>query len=156
MGETVSCCRFSVPEPFGSSSGRTCNGPPSYSNKTFWSFAGELLRRSGGKGGSRRAALIFGHASDRLAGDRGTRLFRAVASRRTAPRVPAVGDQAAASMDGHVPQVADGLASARALRAATAGAVRSAGTASPLPKYISSGVCPRNTEWGSTRLCSWT
>jgi hypothetical protein len=34
--------------------------------------------------------------------------------------------------------------------------VRSAGTASPRPKYISSGVCPRNAEWGSTRLCSWT
>ena len=34
--------------------------------------------------------------------------------------------------------------------------VRSAGTASPVPSYISSGVCPRNAECGSTRLCSWT
>ena len=41
-------------------------------------------------------------------------------------------------------------------RAAAARAVRSAGTASPVPKYISSGVCPRNAECGSTRLCSST
>ena len=29
-------------------------------------------------------------------------------------------------------------------------AIKSAGTASPVPKYISSGVCPRNAECGST------
>jgi hypothetical protein len=34
--------------------------------------------------------------------------------------------------------------------------IRSAGTASPVPKYISSGVCPRNAECGSMRLCSST
>ena len=52
-------------------------------------------------------------------------------------RWSAVGDQAAASAAGHVPQVADRLASARARRAAAARAVRSAGTASPLPKSSS-------------------
>ena len=71
-------------------------------------------------------------------------------SRRTGPRVPVVGrrspvgDQAAASIDGHVPQAADRLASTRARRAAAARTIRSAGTASPVPKYLSSGVWPRN------------
>ena len=68
----------------------------------------------------------------------------------------ALGRQAAASTDGHVSQAADRLASTRARRAAAARDVRSAGTASPVPKYISSGVCPRNAECGSTRLCSST
>jgi hypothetical protein len=68
----------------------------------------------------------------------------------------ALGDQAAASIEGHVPQAAERLASTRARRAAAARDIRSAGTASPVPKYISSGVCPRNAEWGSTRLCSST
>jgi hypothetical protein len=68
----------------------------------------------------------------------------------------ALGGQAAASTDGQVLQAADRLASTRARRAVAARDVRSAGTASPVPKYISSGVCPRNAEWGSTRLCSST
>ena len=38
-------------------------------------------------------------------------------------------------------------------RAAAARDAKSAGIASPVPKYISSGVCPRNAECGSTRLC---
>ena len=82
--------------------------------------------------------------------------------KRTGPRalrscVPsAVGGHAAVSRDGHVRQAADRLAPARARRAVSAPAVRSAGTASPVPKYISSGVCPRNAECGSTRLCSST
>ena len=50
---------------------------------------------------------------------------------------------AAALIDGHVWQAADRLASTRARRAAAARAVRSAGTSCPVPKYISSGVCPR-------------
>jgi hypothetical protein len=54
-----------------------------------------------------------------------------------------VGDHAAAAMDGHFPQAADRLASTPARRAVAARAARSAGTASPVPKYISSGVCPR-------------
>ena len=62
-------------------------------------------------------------------------------------------DHAAASVVAHLPHAADRLASTRARRAAAARAVRSAGTASPLAKYISSGVCPRNAEWGSTWLC---
>jgi hypothetical protein len=57
---------------------------------------------------------------------------------------------------GHLPQAADRLVSTRVRRAAAARDVRSAGTASPVPKYISSGVCPRNAECGSTRLCSCT
>ncbi len=71
--------------------------------------------------------------------------------RRSAPH-----GHAAASTDGHVSHDTDRLASARVRRAAAARDIRSAGTASPVPKYISSGVCPRNAEWGSTRLCSWT
>jgi hypothetical protein len=41
-------------------------------------------------------------------------------------------------------------------RGAATGAISSAGTALPEPKYISSGVWPRNAECGSTWLCSWT
>src|SRR6516165_1508511 len=68
----------------------------------------------------------------------------------------AVGDQAATSIEGHVTQAADRLASTRARLAVAACDARSAGTASPVPKYISSGVCPRNAECGSTWLYSWT
>ena len=73
-------------------------------------------------------------------------------SEARAPEFPwsVVGHHAAASTDGHVMQAAERLVSARALRAETACALRSAGTASPVPKYISSGVCPRNAEWAST------
>ena len=94
--------------------------------------------------------------------DRAVCFSRAAASRRTGSPVPvgarrsAFDGHAAALSDGHVPQAADRLASTRARRAATARDVRSAGTASAVPKYISSGVWPRNAEWGSTRLCSWT
>jgi len=59
--------------------------------------------------------------------------------------------QAAALRDGHAVQNADRLAATRARRAAAVRDVNSAGTASPIPKYISSGVCPRNVEWGSRR-----
>ena len=55
-------------------------------------------------------------------------------------------------MDGHLPQVADRLASTRARCAAAARAIRSAGTATHVPKDISSGVCPRNAECGRTRV----
>ena len=61
--------------------------------------------------------------------------------------------QAAASTDGHVAHDAERLASPRARRAAAARDAKSAGIASPVPKYISSGVCPRNAECGSTRFC---
>ena len=125
-------------------------------------FRARVLVIQAARGGYGRATLIPDTALPDYSGDRAIRFSRAVASRRTGPRVPmvgrrsAVGDQAAASIDGHVPQAADRLASTRARRAAAARDVRSAGTASPVPKYISSGVCPRNAEWGSTRLCSWT
>ena len=80
-------------------------------------------------------------------------------TRRRAPqseRWSGLHGHAAASTDGHVPQAADRLAPTRARRAAAARNFRSGGTASPVPKYISSGVCPRNAECGSTRLCSST
>ena len=87
-------------------------------------------------------------------------ILAAVASRRTRS-APSEGGlarsgQAAASLDGHVSQNADRFASRRDRRAAFARDARSAGTASPVPRYISSGVCPRNAECGSTQLCSWT
>jgi len=76
---------------------------------------------------------------------------RAVTSRSTCQQFLAIGVSAqAASVDGHASQAADRFTSARARRAAAARAVRSAGTVSPVPKYISSGVCPRNAECGST------
>ena len=85
------------------------------------------------------------------------------ASRRTGPlgsswseERSALAGHAAASTDGHLSHDADRLASPRVRRAAAARDIRSAGTASPVPKYISSGVCPRNAECGSTRLCSST
>ena len=94
-------------------------------------------------------------SSDRMAP--GYRVQDARARRPSARKArSAIGGHAAVSSDGHVSQAADRLASARARRAATAPDVRCAGTASPVPKYISSGVCPRNAEWGSTRLCSST
>jgi hypothetical protein len=68
----------------------------------------------------------------------------------------AVAGHAAASVDGQVPHAADRFACTRARRAAAARAVRSAGIESPVAKYISSGVCPRNAECGRTRLCSCT
>jgi hypothetical protein len=71
-------------------------------------------------------------------------------------RRSALRGHAAASTDGHLSHDADRFASTRVRRAAAARDVRSAGTASPVPKYISSGVWPRNAECGSTRLCSST
>ena len=59
-------------------------------------------------------------------------------------------DHAAALLDGHVVQDAARLASKRARRASPGSDVSSPGTASPVPKNISSGVCPRNAECGST------
>jgi hypothetical protein len=89
-------------------------------------------------------------------GDRPIRFSRAVSSRQAGARVPvverrsALGDQAFASIEcaatitrnrGHVPQTTDRLALTRAQRAAAARDVRSAGTVSPVPKSVSSGVC---------------
>ena len=44
----------------------------------------------------------------------------------------------------------------RASRAACRASASSSGTASPVPKYISSGVWPRKAEWGRRELCSTT
>ena len=120
-------------------------------------FRGRVLVIQAPRDGHGRAALISDTVLLVHSGARAIRLSRAVASSPTGRGFrSAVGVHAAASIDGHVPHAADRLASARARRAAAARAVRAAGTASPVPKYISSGVCPRNAEWGSTRLCSWT
>ena len=100
-----------------------------------------------------------GHGSGHLLVRRAVPGSPGFAARRTGPWRPHGGrndGHAAASTDGHVAHDADRLASTRARRAAAARDVRSAGIASPVPKYISSGVCPRNAECGSTRLCSST
>jgi hypothetical protein len=125
---------------------------------TFWSFVGEfsLLRRHGaaaesGAGSGHTAAAFTQVTGCTACSGRSLRTHRSAAFQSSA-----VGDHAAAWMDGHLRHAVDRLASMRARRAAAARAVRSAGTASPRPKYISSGVWPRNAEWGSTVLCSWT
>ena len=125
-------------------------------------FRARVLVIQAARGGYGRATLIPDTVLPvSLVRPRGP-VLPAVASRRTGPRVPwserrsALRGHAAASTDGHVSHDADRLASTRARRAAAARDVRSAGTASPVPKYISSGVCPRNAECGSTRLCSST
>jgi len=75
--------------------------------------------------------------------DRMVRFSRRSPPRRTSPQPPQSQRRcghAAGSSDGHVWQVADRLASARARRAAAPPDVRAAGTPAPVPKYISSGV----------------
>ena len=119
-----------------------------------------VLAIQGGTGRSLNSASDPGHGSaPLLVGPRAVR-FSSTASPqgargRWSERWSAWGHAAALS-DGHVSQDADRLASTRAWRAAAARDLRSAGTASPVPKYISSGVCPRNAVCGSTWLCSWT
>jgi hypothetical protein len=94
--------------------------------------------------------LLIGRARSSSVGDRLEAHELAIATAISSP------DYAAALSDGHVSQDMDRLAATRARRAAAARDLRSAGTVSPVPKYISSGVCPRNAECGSTWLCSWT
>jgi hypothetical protein len=81
------------------------------------------------------ADLLVPRAIPRPPGCR-PRMYKPVAvrsdSRSTRPR----------TAEGHISRHADRLASTRARRAAAARYRRFAGTASPLPKYISSGVCP--------------
>ena len=48
------------------------------------------------------------------------------------------------------------LTSSRLRRASCFAAASSSGTPAPVPKYISSGVWPRNAEWGRRVLCSST
>ena len=129
------------------------------SPRTFCTFAREFspVRQQGPTDGSATlnpetvsACLLVPAQSDRP----GSRLrTNAVGSRGSRS---AGSGHAAASLDGHVSQNADRLSSRRDRRATIARDIRSAGTASPIPKYISSGVWPRNAECGSTRLCSWT
>ena len=115
-------------------------------------------RHSRGKGWLTGGDPDPGHGSAHLLVRRAVAGSPGVAARRTGPWRPRGRNDghAAASTDGQVAHDADRLASTRARRAAVARDVRSAGIASPVPKYISSGVCPRNAECGSTRLCSST
>src|SRR5687767_5645357 len=99
-------------------------------------------RHSDGKGLLGQSNADPNTVLPRRPGYSGDRSIQAVAldtHRPTGPvvrRQSAVGDHAAASMDGHPPHAADRLASTRARRAAAARDIRSAGTASPMPKYI--------------------
>ena len=106
------------------------------SPRTFWNFAGDFssCRRQRAATGER---ADLAHDSAVYSGDRAIRLSGQSPpdARARGFRWSAVGDHAAASMDGHLPQAAARLASARARRAAAARAVRSVGTASPLPKF---------------------
>jgi hypothetical protein len=115
-------------------------------------------RRSGGKGLLTGGDADPGHGSAHLLVRRTAPGFPGFATGRTGPWRPRGRNDghAAASTDEHVAHDADRFASTRARRTAAARDVRSAGTVSPVPKYISSGVCPRNAECGSTRLCSST
>ena len=92
--------------------------------------------------------------------DRDAPILPAGAARHTPPNSydsrTALRGQAAASAAGHSAQTVDRLSSTRAVRATVAPARKSAGTASPVPRYISSGVWPRNAECGNTWLCSST
>ena len=60
------------------------------------------------------------------------------------------------SSSSHTPQERDRWARIRVARAAFLDRASSSGTWPPVPKYISSGVCPLNAEWGSLELCSAT
>ena len=57
------------------------------------------------------------------------------------------------TISSHVRQVCARLASIRDWRAAIREASSCFGMALPVPKYISSGVCPRNAECGRCLLC---
>ncbi len=52
----------------------------------------------------------------------------------------------------HTPHTDDRFAFIRSSRAITRAAASSAGTARPVPKYISSGVWPSNAQCGMTSL----
>jgi hypothetical protein len=133
--------------------------PAELSARTFCTFAREFSSISG-KGRPRENDADPDTVLPVYSSDRAIRSSEAVApdewARGTRGRKAVRPGHAAASTDGHVAHDADRLASPRVRRAAAARAVRSVGTASPVPKYISSGVCPRNAECGRTRLCSST
>jgi hypothetical protein len=140
-------------------------GPPriaELSPRTFCTFCASS-RHSGGTGLLTGSDPDSGHGSAHLTratcGPRFSRLrLQTHGSVRSSwsEGWSVLAGHAAASTDGHLSHDADRLASTRVRRAAAARDVRPAGTASPVPKYISSGVCPRNAECGSTRLCSST
>jgi hypothetical protein len=131
------------------------------SSRTFWTLAREFSPFKAARGDRETARLIPDTVLPLYSWDRTRSGSPSVASRRTSARGPwserwSAWGHAAALRDGHVSQDVDRLAATRARRAAAARDLRSVGTASPVPKYISSGVCPRNAECGSTWLCSWT
>jgi hypothetical protein len=126
--------------------------------QTFCTFPREFssFRRKGRPG---RATLIPNTILPVYSGDRAIHFSGQSPPDARFPMIrkrSAIGDQAAASIDGHVAQAAERFASPRARRAVAARDIKSADTVSPVPNYISSGVRPRNAEWGSTRLCSST
>jgi hypothetical protein len=132
---------------------------PELSSRTFWNFVHEFSscrgrheRQREGGAAPKHGAVRSTHVTAHAARPRHSVQTHEPAGSSWSP----VGDHAAAAMDGHFPQATDRFASMRPWRAPAARAVSFAGTVSPLPKYISSGVCPRNAECGSTVLCSWT
>ena len=114
-------------------------GAPELSPRTFWNFAREFLVIQSGKRLVRQSNADAGHGS--APDTRGDCAIQAVASRRTAHESlwPEGGPLSVimrpCRFDGHLPQAADRLASTRARRAAAARDVRSAGTASHVPRY---------------------
>ncbi len=128
---------------------------------TFWSFAREFSPFTA-RDGDWAATLIPDTVLPSIRPTAAVRSVRPSPPEARARRAPwskgpsATGGHAAASSDGHVSHDADRFASPRARRAAVARDLRSAAPAAPVPTYISSGVCPRNAECGSTRFCSST
>jgi hypothetical protein len=84
------------------------------------------------------------------------RLFRVHYQKRGDGSRRLTDGHAAAPTNGHAGHDADRLAFTLARRAAAPREVNSAWIVSPVPKYNSSGVCPRSAEFGSTRLFSST
>ena len=136
-------------------------GAPELSLRTFWGFCARVLVIQGGRGligvsdprhGSALVCLTTPQFGAPVVGSKvhepAPKSFAGTGSPQ--PR------SGGTLNDGHVSQAADRLTSTRARRAAAARDLRPAGTASPVPKSVSSGVCPRNAECGSTWLCSFT
>jgi hypothetical protein len=112
-------------------------------------LSGASSRRSGTKGGDETATLVPDAVLVRCSCDVRSAILLLFRHTGSMPSTSNNG-HAAASIDEHVAHEADRLASTRARRAAAVRDLRSAGIVSPVPKYISSGVCPRNAECGST------
>ena len=135
---------------------------PELSTRTSCTFAREFssFQAAMAATGERRCP---GHGSARLLGRPRDPLLRGRRLQTRGPRDPVVGRRsgrpghAAASTDGQVAHDAERLASPRVRRAASARAVSSVGTASPVPKYISaSGGRATDVSGSATMLRSWS